>query len=210
MRGVFSKILRLFNRPFIKQSKLDRSVLVGSGSQIINSSIGYGSYLGNNVVSLFSEFGNFCSVGNNCTIGAAEHPQQFVSTSPVFYGGYRKAFSIKKICLGHLEWDSYKQRVEIGSDVWIGNNVIIKSGVRIGTGAIVAAGAVVTKDVLPYEVVGGVPAKHIKYRFEDPLVKKLLESCWWTLPIDELKRLSSSMDDPEAFLTRISEVGEHK
>ena len=162
------------------------------------------------MISVSAIVGKFCSIGNNCIIGGAEHPQHFVSTSPAFYGGYRKPLSIRKICLGKLRWESYSQEVEIGNDVWIGNNVIIKSGVTIGTGAIIGAGAVVTKDVLPYEVVGGVPAKHIKYRFDDSVIDGLLESRWWDLPIDKLKELSPFMDNPDTFLLKVSENGEKR
>lgn len=72
-----------------------------------------------------------------------------------------------------------KKLVEIGNDVWIGSHVLIMDGVKIGDGAIIAAGAVVTKDVEPYSIVGGVPARHIRYRFSEEQIKKLLQLKWW-------------------------------
>ena len=83
-------------------------------------------------------------------------------------------------------------RTIIGNDVWIGTNVLIKSGVTVGTGAVVGAGAVVTKDVPPYAVVCGVPAKVIKYRFPEEVCAKLLASEWWNMSDEDLKAAAHS------------------
>ena len=82
----------------------------------------------------------------------------------------------------------YDQDVMIEEDVWIGSNVVILSGVRIGRGAVIAAGAVVTKNVEPYSVVGGIPAKKIKMRFSDNSIKKLEISKWWTWNIEQIRK----------------------
>ena len=84
-------------------------------------------------------------------------------------------------------WDN-KGDIVIGNDVWIGYNAIILSGVKIGDGAIVATGAVVTKDVKPYEIVGGIPAKVIRKRFSDEVIIKLQKMKWWNWPVDKIKR----------------------
>lgn len=93
---------------------------------------------------------------------------------------------------------------EIGNDVWIGQNAVIMDGVKIGDGAIVAAGAVVTKDVAPYAIVGGVPAKLIKYRFDEATIKDLLRLKWWELSDKEI--LSLPVNDVKESIKRLKVI----
>jgi acetyltransferase-like isoleucine patch superfamily enzyme len=128
--------------------------------------------------------GKFCSISKHVCIGLTHHPSNFISTSPIFFSalngtGYK--WIDKDI------YDENPDPVTIGNDVWIAMNATIVGGVTVGNGAIIAAHSVVTKDVPPYAIVGGIPAKVIKYRFEDHIIKKLEESQWWNLPDEELK-----------------------
>ncbi|CQB50497.1 Chloramphenicol acetyltransferase [Vibrio cholerae] len=91
----------------------------------------------------------------------------------------------------------------LGHDVWVGDGAFVRSGVTIGTGAVVAAGSVVVKDIQPYSIVGGNPAKHIKYRFESDVVDALLKLQWWTFRDEELRQLSQSFVDPQSFISRV-------
>ena len=200
-----SKVLELLSPPAVKNSDIDKSVWVGSGTQIVDSSVQYGTYIGKTSQCLYAEIGKYCSIANNVIIGGAEHPTAFVSTSPVFYGGYKNPLRKSRIQLGSLVWNPYPVRTTIGNDVWIGNNVIIKAGVKIGNGAVVGAGAVVVKDVPPYEVWGGVPARYLKSRFNEDLRNRLIESKWWELPQEDLKRYSHAMNDPAKFLALLKE-----
>lgn len=111
-------------------------------------------------------------------IGHGKHPLNFLSTSPYFYFDEMKYKKPEQIT--HSEyWDL--EPVEIGNDVWIGDGVFIKNGVKIGDGAILGARAVVTKDIPPYAVAVGCPAKVIKYRFDKEIIDELLKLKWWEI-----------------------------
>ena len=115
-----------------------------------------------------------------------------------------------KVKHGELSWEPYKYKAIIGNDVWLGNSVIVLSGVSIGTGAVIAAGAIVTKNVPPYEIWGGTPARLIRKRFDDDISNKLLSSEWWNLPTTILDSISSEMKDPEQFLKKIEQIKDKK
>ncbi len=140
----------------------------------------------------------FCSIASNVTIGPGIHKMDGISTHPSFYTfntPLPKRFVISDLFLN-------SKRVSIGHDVWIGEKVIILDGLKIGTGAIIAAGAVVTKDVEPYAIVGGVPAKILKYRFEPQLIQQLLESCWWNQSEEWFKEHISIFSNPNDLINK--------
>jgi acetyltransferase-like isoleucine patch superfamily enzyme len=119
--------------------------------------------------------GKFCSVATQVSIAPGSHPINCVTTYPGFY--LKDTPLVKKY--SHLNIFETSKKVVIGHDVWIGEHAIILDGIKIGTGAVIAAGAVVTKDVEPYAIVGGCPAKLIKHRFDKELRDALLSSEWW-------------------------------
>lgn len=168
---------------------------VGFNSSVANSSIGKHSYIGKNAVIRDAKIGRFCSIGPDVKIGLGIHPTNLVSTHPAFYANNKpyKTFADK------LYIQEY-QDVELGHDVWIAGGVQVVGGVRIGTGAVVAAGSVVTKDLSPYGIYGGIPAKLIKYRFSEETCKSLLESKWWEISSQELREKTHLFRDVEAFL----------
>ncbi len=127
--------------------------------------------------------GSFCSLASNITIVTGGiHPVDWVSTFP-----FRAKWDLPRKFEDGMPYS--KGEIEIGNDVWIGTNVLILSGVKIAHGAVVAAGSVVTKDVPPYSIVGGNPAKIIKYRFPNEKINEFLEMKWWDW--DESKILSN-------------------
>lgn len=148
-----------------------------------NSEIGNYVYIASGTKISNTKIGSFCSIGPDVKIGLGMHPINFISTFPAF-------FSTRKQCqISFTDKNSFEEigSNKIGNDVWIGANAIIMDNVQIGDGAIIAAGAVVTKDIMPYSIVGGVPAKLIKYRFSEGKIKNLLDQKWWEKDTDWLK-----------------------
>lgn len=143
-------------------------------ARLMNCRVGKYTYIKPGCVLKNADIGNFCSIANNVMIGLGQHPTNLISTHPIFYKktGFSKAF------FKHIDFQEEKVTY-IGNDVWIGNGALIMDGVHVGDGAIIAARAVVTKDIPPYAVVGGVPAKVLKYRFSNDIILALMELKWW-------------------------------
>ena len=184
----------------VRNSKISKRSKIEAQSTVYNSSFDDYSYCGYRCTIINASIGKFCSISDSVIIGQGNHPMNWVSTSPAFY----KERGIIKKDLANLSFPSETKKITIDSDVWIGTNVIIKSGVHIGVGAIVGMGSVVVKDVEPYTIVAGNPAKEIKKRFEPFLIERLIGSKWWELDYNELKNLSQYMDNPEVFLEHIN------
>ena len=149
-----------------------------------NSEVHSYSYLGKNCLIQNAIIGKFCSIANDVSIGLGNHPLDNFSTSPLFYRRQNK-FKIKLI-ENDLQFEEYLP-VSIGNDVWIGSRSIILDGIIIGNGSVIAANSVVTKDVAPYSVMGGVPAKLIKYRFSDKKIEELNYGKWWDMDLNKIK-----------------------
>jgi len=158
--------------------------VIGANTSLMNSSIGLATYISGNCKLNKIKIGRFCSIGQNIVNDVGRHPSSvFVSTHPCFFSPDKQAgftFSNKNLFEEHLYIDSEKKfYVEIGNDVWIGNNVTLFDGIKIGDGAIIASGAIVTKDVEPYSIVGGIPAKLIRMRFTEKQIISLKNIKWW-------------------------------
>lgn len=157
------------------------------------------------IMSPDTSIGAFCSIGQNVRLGHGEHPLNFLSTSPYLY---LDAFGFKTENTPHHNefWAQEIKPVMIGNDVWIGDHVIIKNGITVGNGAVIGAGAVVTKDVPPYAIVAGVPARLIRYRFEKDIIQTLLKTEWWNLPDEDIKTLY--YDDIKTTIKQLKQIRE--
>lgn len=169
---------------YIRSHEIGENVTIGKGcgiaEQVIidpNVTIGDYSYINKGTIVFSGNIGRFCSIAHYCQIGLPEHPLAFVSTSPNTYSDLQEP------------WRDISSPPVIGNDVWIGSGVFILQGVTIGDGAVVAAGSVVTKDVPPYAVAAGLPAKIVKMRFTEDKINYLLKLQWWKFPLEQIRNL---------------------
>lgn len=165
-------------------------------------SIGAFTYMGgrNTMMRHISSVGRFCSIAADINTGQVEHPTNFLSTASALYGNWSNHWPSMApfyeenqptvdgaIAACKKQMSQKAGKIEIGNDVWIGYGVYISRGVKIGDGAVIAANAVVTKDVPPYAIVAGVPARVIRYRFDEKLIEQLLRLRWWDYGLNGLK-----------------------
>lgn len=155
----------------------------------------------NNVLFNYPEFGDQLIIGKFCSIasgakfimGSANHRMSSVTTYPFnIFGGLWKEHTPE-----HLEQLPFKGDIVIGNDVWIGRESVIMPGVKIGDGSIIGAYSIVTKDVPPYNIVGGNPAKFIKKRFSDELIEILLQLKWWDFEAEKLVEFLPLLCEPD-------------
>lgn len=147
----------------------------------------------------------FVAIGPEVMIGGGRHPtRRFVSVHPVFYSLRRQSL----ITFSNANYFEEIRPVTIGNDVWIGARAIVLDGVTIGDGAVIGAGAVVTHDVASYAIVGGVPAKIIRFRFSEEQRRFLLKFRWWNRDIKWLRRNVDKMRDISKLMTIASDTVE--
>ena len=151
------------------------------------------------------KIGRFCSIASNVKVMGGNHPIERFTTHMVTYNGDFDKFAQNEF---HQQWTlkpfiTAPQNPTIGNDVWIGNDVVLKGGIKIGDGAIIAANSVVTKDVPPYAIVAGIPAKVIRFRFNAEAISELLKIQWWNYHFYELPD-NNKCDDIEYFILEMN------
>ncbi|MEH6387213.1 MULTISPECIES: CatB-related O-acetyltransferase [Pseudomonas] len=158
-------------------------VRLWGGTSVSNARIGRFTYLAGTKTANIT-IGSFCSIGPGTRLGGmGDHPTYMISTHPVFYSTLKQSGTT----FTDVDYFDELKQTHIGHDVWVGANAVVLDGVRVGNGAIIAAGAVVTSDVPAYAIVGGTPAKVIKFRFTDTEIARLEYLKWWNFPTDLLR-----------------------
>lgn len=194
---LYAKIIKKCRGSAIRASTIHETSKVESGSTIIGSTLGKHSFCGYDCSLLNCDIGSFCSIASRVSIGGVAHPVDFASTSPVF-------LSHKDSVKAKFSYHEFLPivRTSIGNDVWIGEGGYIKAGVKIGHGAVIGMGSVVTKDVAPYAIVAGNPAKLIRMRFDKRVIDSFLKMAWWDMSDTELGRIAEYFNRPEEMLTK--------
>ena len=153
------------------------------------------SYISKNANVSNCVIGKFCSIGPNFCCGLGLHPINGISTAPMFYSTAKQ----NGMTLCRVNKVEESKQTFIGNDVFIGANVTVLDGVRIGDGAVVGAGAVVVNDIPPYAVAVGVPAKVVKYRFDEITIRALLKKQWWNGSEEELMKVEERFWDVDCW-----------
>lgn len=201
----FTKVLRE-DEPLIhpsckvKNCTFGRYVELGDGCVAEETEIGDYTYLfGSNDV-VYSAIGKFNSIATGVRINPVQHPMRERAAS--HHLTYRAAhYGLGEDDPAIIDWRR-NLRVTTGNDVWIGHNAVVMGGVAIGDGAVVAAGAVVTHDVAPYEIVGGVPARHMGWRYDEDTIAAMLRIRWWDWSHEKLKERLLDFNDVPTFVQK--------
>jgi acetyltransferase-like isoleucine patch superfamily enzyme len=179
----------------IQRATFGRACRLGGPVYVFDSTIGDFTYLEVGCRISSADVGKFCAIAPYSLIGLAAHPTDVVSTHPLFYR-HQPEFGYDFVERDRLQELS---RTRIGNDVWVGAGVAVKDGITVGDGAILGAGAVVTADVPAYAIYGGVPARLIRFRFDEDTIRLLLESRWWDRDFEWLREHAEDFTDVNRF-----------
>ena len=184
----------------VRESTLGAWTDIGPNCGISESTVGDYTYCAGDVSIIYATIGKFCSIASHVRINPGNHPMERVTQHHMTYR--RRMFGFADTDDdGFFQWRR-DHRVTIGHDVWIGHGAVVMPGVSIGDGAVIGSSAVVTKDVPPYTIVGGVPAKRIRDRFPADVAAQLQAIAWWDWPRDLLEARFADLNDLELFLQR--------
>ena len=192
-------------RASVLDSTFEGENFVQKDCKLNNCHVGMFTYICRNATLSNCLIGKFCSLAPEVkNIGGMHPTDKFVSTHPYFYK--EKHFEVNtfvyKNKFGEYKWIDKEKRIQniIGNDVWIGTGATLMEGITVGDGAVIAANAHIIKDVPPYAIVGGNPAKIIRYRFTDEKIKQLLATRWWNMDKNTLMDCADMFEDIDSFL----------
>ena len=185
---------------FIRDSHIGPWTELMRGTRIMESTFGDYSYTAGDVSIVYADIGKFCSIASHVRINPGNHPMWRVTQHHSTYRRKMYGFDSEDDA-EFFEWRR-EHRCTVGHDVWMGHAAIVMPGVSIGTGAVIGSGAVVTKDIEPYQIAVGVPARPIKQRFPDHVAAKLLDIAWWDWDRETLEERFEELLDLESFLKK--------
>jgi phosphonate metabolism protein (transferase hexapeptide repeat family) len=184
----------------IHNSKIGSWTDLGENSSLVETTFGDYSYADRDVNIIYSEIGKFCSIASHVRINPVNHPMGRVTQHHCTYRRIQFGFDTVD------DEDFFNWRREhkciVGHDVWIGHGAIIMPGVKVGTGAVIGSGAIVTKDVEPFTVVVGTPAKPLRKRFSEDVINKLLGIAWWDWDRETLRKRFVDLMDLDSFIKK--------
>lgn len=191
----------------LKSCRLGRYAAIGERVILREVTVGDFTYFERHAEAIYTAIGKFCSIAANSRINALEHPLERATTHKVSYRP-NEYFRYLGVDAGFRERRRAK-KVTIGNDAWIGHGAVVMPGVTIGDGAVVGANAVVTRDVAPYQIVAGVPARPLRPRFPAAVAERLLRMAWWDWPVERLFEAIPDMQalPIEAFLDKWESAG---
>lgn len=192
----------------VQESTLGAWTALGPHTTIVESSFGDYSYTADNASIIYATVGKFCSIASHVRLNPGNHPMWRVTQHHATYRRAEYGFAPAD----DEEFFAWRggHPVTVGHDVWIGHGAIVMPGATVGTGAVVGAGAVVTKDVAPYTIVAGVPARPLRMRFPQPIADQLLAIAWWDWPRATLEERFAELNDLDRFLARYGPHGDRQ
>ena len=193
--------VRLGARTSVHESALDPQVALGDDTMVLRATVGRYSYLGPRCIVADTDIGQFCSIAADVAIGSGGHPlERNVAIHPMFYLNRPPHWDL-------VSEDRYQEfrKTSIGNDVWIGTKAVIRDGIKVGHGAVIGAGAIVTKDLEPYGIYAGSPARLIRYRFDEATRKRLLALSWWDRDMTWIRSHAAAFSDVGELLTKLSD-----
>jgi phosphonate metabolism protein (transferase hexapeptide repeat family) len=167
----------------VRDSRLGAWTEVGARTKLAEVEMGDYSYVVHDAQIIYATIGKFCSIASHTRVNPGNHPLERVALNHFTYRA--SAYGLGPDEAGFFDWRR-RHRVTLGHDVWLGHGVIVLPGVTIGTGAAIGAGAVVTKDIPPFAVAVGNPARVIRFRFAEEVREALLAIAWWDWPRERL------------------------
>jgi chloramphenicol O-acetyltransferase type B len=197
LRYALARVQKRLRLCALYDAQVHPTSVVEGGCQVINTRMARHSFCGYDCTLINVDIGAFCSIADQVYIGGSAHPVEYVSTSPVFLS-HRDSVKAK-----FARHDYYNlPRTTVGNDVWIGFGARVRAGISIGHGSVIGMGSVVTRDVAPYTIVGGNPARRIRDRFTPQISEALLRLEWWSFDDEKLREAAELFRDPKALLEK--------
>lgn len=204
----FPNNCRVEKNCMVRNVEMEEYCHIGENSRVFATRMGFGSGISKDSIMDSVLMGRYTTLGPDVKVVTGQHPtSKIASTHPAFYSsrGQMGFTYVDNTIFNEIRFAKDQYKVVIGNDVWIGSYVRIMEGSTIGDGAVIAAGAVVTKDIPPYAIVGGVPAKIIKYRFDKETIQKLLELKWWDKDQAWIKKHADDFENVDKLLSCLEE-----